>query len=487
VSEFEAKTRVRHPDFGEGVVVAVLGDIVRANFLGEEFDVDRSELQPIVDPIAAVQALPNGERKAFQGRAAFHRTFEAINLGVVPPDPDQLIDLTIDSHRLVKHIDNDLKRAPKHGLCKGVFGYYGAGKSHYLRVAKSVALRKGWVVAYVEFDPKAADPAKPHLVYRNITAALEFPERDDGSRAHGFLGLVREVREQWQKAGIRNLPYFSKNAWFKNGFAILLAHTHDETDEAYVAACAWLGGETQRVSLINRLARDSGLRIGVPRMPATLESAEIYCFHLVVINEIVKALGYSGLLLVLDEAEHVRGYNVRRQERATSFFDYLARSAHLPLATTQGPYKNAHGWELPDYWFEGPHFGLYVGLTEGDIFSEPSEHIRDACVFLHDKEDKVRVRTPKPEDYEHWCRQLFDAFHHHYPDASEGLASPASRRQMARILKKEFETVHGDEVPLRLWTKLAGLACSYLVVRSEATKGQLAKVLETAARQTVGY
>jgi hypothetical protein len=51
----------------------------------------------------------------------------------------------------------------------------------------------------------------------------------------------------------------------------------------------------------------------------------------VVVNEMCRALGYKGLLLVVDEAEHVRGYNVRRQERANNFFDLLARCAHRPL------------------------------------------------------------------------------------------------------------------------------------------------------------
>ena len=45
----------------------------------------------------------------------------------------------------------------------------------------------------------------------------------------------------------------------------------------------------------------------------------------------VRSLGYKGLALILDEAEHVRGYNVNRRERANNLFDLLSRAAHRPI------------------------------------------------------------------------------------------------------------------------------------------------------------
>jgi len=71
----------------------------------------------------------------------------------------------------------------------------------------------------------------------------------------------------------------------------------------------------------NALARDKGLNIRVPRMPSTRETADIYVHHLVVVNTLCKLLGYKGLAIILDEAEHVRGFNVRRRERANNFLN----------------------------------------------------------------------------------------------------------------------------------------------------------------------
>ena len=167
--------KVEHVEYGIGIVEDLLGGIIRVNFFGELIDVQRDELQirmpagpPPVEAGTLSQA-PDLER------AAFRRSFEAINLGVIPPDPSQLIKFTMGTEAVTQQITNWLEKSKLEGLCKAVFGYYGSGKSHFLNLVKCIALESGWVVSYVEFDPKEADPAKPHLVYRNLMTNLEFP------------------------------------------------------------------------------------------------------------------------------------------------------------------------------------------------------------------------------------------------------------------------------------------------------------------------
>ena len=67
-------------------------------------------------------------------------------------------------------------------------------------------------------------------------------------------------------------------------------------------------------------------------MPQTKDTGLIYAFHLVVLNEVLKALGYKGLAILIDEAEHVRTYSINRYHRANSFFDVLAKFAPLCFA-----------------------------------------------------------------------------------------------------------------------------------------------------------
>lgn len=99
------------------------------------------------------------------------------------------------------------------------FGGYGTGKSHQLQLVKATALRDGWVTAFVEFDPKAADPAKPQLVYRELMLGLEFPARVDGSQVRNFFGLVKEVRDHW--AEVRSGQLLKSSPWFSETFRIL--------------------------------------------------------------------------------------------------------------------------------------------------------------------------------------------------------------------------------------------------------------------------
>lgn len=481
MNQVSAGDWVIHPDFGRGTVIERLGAQVRVDFFGEEIAVDVGELSPCnVRRPAEVEA--ESDARAFVERQKFHQVCEAINLGIVPPDHELLLSLTIGRDTMEKSVSRQLHNAGDNGLCKVVFGYYGAGKSHYLNFVRAVAFKAGWVVSLIEFDPKAADPAKPHLVYRRLMSALEFPPRQDGSQSSGFLGFVKEVRSQWHSAGISDLRYFKANHWYSAAFKTFLAHRHDEENEAYLAACGWLAGERQPLKIVHDLARVAESPVRTPRMPVTKETAEVYAFHLVVVNEICRALGYKGLLLVLDEAEHVRGYNVKRHERANNFFDILARCAHRPLRALPPPIRNEHGWSLPEIWNEGPHFGLYVGLTDLEAPVFGNVNLRDLCVFIHDESDRIILRRPKEDEFEKWCLQYLEVLHNHYPERTALLADERNRAKIAAVIRKHYHESAGSTVSLRSWTKLAGLAGCIQLVRQPNSLEALIKPLHSAAR-----
>jgi hypothetical protein len=473
--------RVEHPDFGTGTIIEILGDIARVSFFGEEIDIDvgklswQEEYHPgTEEPLDLTHNATPEERKRFR------RSFEAINLGVVPPDPNQLIALTIGGDKWVTEVISWLRNAPIDGLCKTVFGYYGAGKSHYLNLVRCIALREGWVVSFLEFDPKTADPAKPHLIYRNITSALQFPEREDGSRTVGFTGFIKELREKWNVRDMRrSCRYLAVNPWFLNGIEILLKYPHSQ-EEDYIAGCGWLGGENQPIQIMNNLAIRKGCSNRVPRMPRVKETADIYVLHLVTLHDLCKALGYKGLLILLDEAEHVRGYNVRRKERANNLFDLLARAAHPPVPDDLLPIRNDHGVVVPPFWVDGPHFGLLVGLTEGPQIPS-GQGIRDECVFLHEESDRVRLTPPTPSDYMQWCEIYFEMAHRHYSFQTRALSEPDDRKALAELLRNEYEKAGEESRVLRNWIKLASLAPCIALAGNANNAEKIATNLEYAA------
>ncbi len=476
-------TLVEHLDFGPGEIREVLGTNAIVNFFGEEIDCKVSELT--VKKTFSPDVSSSIERRG-KSKVAFRRGFEAVNLGVVPPDSSSLIQMSIGSDQVVNEVRSNLENAENLGLCKVVFGDYGTGKSHYLHLVNATARQSGWVVSYLEFDPKAVDPAKPYLVYREVMSKLEFPEREDGTISYGFLGFIKEIRKSWQT--VRDLPYLKKNPWFRYALETMQFYPHSD-DPDYVNSCDWLAGQPVLLTgtgSIRTLARGTNINPRlIPNMPKLRESSEIYVFHLVVVNEICKALGFKGLLVILDEAEHVRGYSVLRKKRAHNLFDLLARSAHLPL-DEDSPILNDHGYEFPEFWNYGPHFSLFVGLTEGNIFEDESLSLRDACVYLHSEADKIILEPPTRDEYEKWCLNLLTGFHEHYPKKTEIISSNEARVTIAGILGDEFEMNRDNVMVIRTWVKLACLVPSAILAHRVQSVGDIVSIIQKAVVEFSG-
>ncbi len=105
--------QVEHPDYGAGVVENVLGELTTVNFFGESITVNVNELVQKEEYQSAVVDVPKKQPKEKE-KSEFRRAFEAINLGVVPPDPQKLIDLTIGvEHRIEKLADRPMGFKPK--------------------------------------------------------------------------------------------------------------------------------------------------------------------------------------------------------------------------------------------------------------------------------------------------------------------------------------------------------------------------------------
>lgn len=321
--------QVEHEEFGIGQVLALLGETATVEFFGETFDVEVGELLH----------RPNGSSPVISSAPvregtdlAFRQSFEAVNLGVVPSNPDQLIKLTIGGDQISADVRSILHDAPRSGASRIFMGYYGSGKSHHLRLVRAIALREGWVTASIELDPKAADPAKPFSVYQELITGLEFPMRSDGSRNEDFFDLIKEIRDKWMD--VRSLKYLKASQWFGNGIEALQFLAHRRDDPEYVSAVNWLAGQVKLISAIRKVTWREGYRGKIPTMPQTKDTGLIYAFHLVVLHEVLKALGYRGLALIIDEAEHVRTYSINRYLRANNF---LRCASAMCASTSKGP------------------------------------------------------------------------------------------------------------------------------------------------------
>jgi len=228
------------------------------------------------------------------------------------------------------------------------------------------------------------------------------------------------------------------------------------------------------------------LNIKVPRMPVTKETADIYVYHLVVVNILCKLLGYKGFAIILDEAEHVRGFNVRRRERANNLFELLARSAHFPNPEDDDPVMNDHGILLPTNWYHGPHFALLVGLTEADTFLNQKLSLRDACLFLRTEEDRIMLANPNRADYAQWCDLFLKKYCSFYPLETKLIGTDGLRAKVVDCLALIYPTLQ-DGVVLRKMIKLASLVPCMILSHPEMTFEELISHLKSIAGDFLGY
>ena len=478
----EAGTQVEHAEFGIGTVIAILGGVATVDFFGEVLDVEDNELLPRAQSKQA--ALPPQEIQA-PTDLAFRKVFEAVNLGVVPGDPHQLVNLTIGGDQISKQIESMLKRAPEDGLCRTFMGYYGSGKSHHLNVVKSVALRDGWVTTSLELDPKAADPAKPSTIFQGLVAGLRFPMRADGSRSGDFFDLIKEIRDNWER--IRSLPYFKQSPWFSHGLEALLFLSHRRDDAEYVAAVNWLAGQVKQISTIRSLSRRAGYRRNIPSLPQIRDTGAVYGYQLVVLHEVLKALGYKGLALIIDEAEHVRDYSINRYLRANNFFDILSRCAHAPRDDPEDPDSDYEEFELPPFWKEGPHFALFTGLTEGEDTRDLQHKMGEMSVLIHDPDDVVHLQSPSEEEYEKWSLAFLSECALRLGPKVRQLSDPTVRSRIAATLRQHFEFTPPVDRILRNWTKMVGFAPAVLLSHEKSFgPDELIELVDDAARQVAG-
>ena len=471
----EAGAQVEHSEFGIGKVIAVLGDVATVDFFGERLDVGTDELLPRIS--SKPSGLPSPKTQSASD-LVFRKICEAVNLGVVPGDPDQVVGLTIGGQRMADEISRFLANAVNRGACRVFMGYYGSGKSHHLHFVRSVALRDGWVTASLELDPKAADPAKPSTVYQGLIGGLSFPMRADGTRSTDFFDLIKEIRDHWTI--IRDLPYFKRSPWFGSGLTALLHLSHRRDDAEYVAGVNWLAGQVKQISAIRSLTWRAGYRNKIPSLPQSKDTGLVYAYNLVVIHKILQALGYKGLAIIIDEAEHIRAYSSNRMERAKNFFDIITRCAHRPRDDLDPPHSDYEYFELPDFWRAGPHFALFVGLTEGEHHQQTDE----TSVLIRDENDIVRLSPPNANDYETWSRFFLHECAKHLGPRVHVLSDGAVRSKIAATLRHYFETTPVPGQILRNWIKLAGLPAAILLSSGqEISADTLAKLVEDAARQ----
>jgi hypothetical protein len=197
---------------------------------------------------------------------------------------------------------------------KLITGNYGGGKTHFLYTVRDLAFRHNYCVAYVSLNPTECPFDKLELVYRGIAANLIAPRPADLPTAvwdKGIESVVRKWHDDQRKLHDRTdslrkyletLPT-TESTSFSNAMRGAFASLMAEDGEGFNDVIQWLKGEdvAKEVRVQHRISE----RIDKATAFRVLRS----------LIQWVHAIGYTGLILLFDEAERGMSISSSRDKR----------------------------------------------------------------------------------------------------------------------------------------------------------------------------
>jgi hypothetical protein len=232
---------------------------------------------------------------------------QALRAGVVPRSG--LHHVQVGRAREVQAIIRDIERVRDGGSAiRFVVGDYGSGKTFFLYLARSIALKQRLVTAHADLSPDRrlqATGGQARALYAALMGNLATASRPEG----GALGAVVErfidnARKEATAEGrpVRRLIHdrLGELQQLVSGhdFATAVERYHEASergdDELKAAALRWLRGEYATKT-------EARAALGVR---GVIEDASAYD-HLKVVARFVQLSGYGGLLVVLDEMVNI--------------------------------------------------------------------------------------------------------------------------------------------------------------------------------------
>ncbi|MFH1469884.1 MAG: BREX system ATP-binding domain-containing protein [Pseudomonadota bacterium] len=252
-----------------------------------------------------------------EGPAELRQALEALRLGVVPVAG--LEALTVAREGELAVVRGALEEA--RGLLM-LSGAYGAGKTHLVEVAESLALGAGFLVARATFDPVELPPSHPLRLYGALARGLRYPDGAGRGLRPLLEGLAERPAHHRPGAPLAH-RFLTPAAWaLQYSEPALAEEVLDHVEGQPGRSAAEL---------------DAALRRGGWRGPRLLALPDYRTFGQVMayllggIAVWAREAGYRGLLVLVDEAEYLERLGSVSRSWATDVLRYLA-IASLPPA-----------------------------------------------------------------------------------------------------------------------------------------------------------
>lgn len=315
-----------HPQYGRGRIVSIFHGgaewLVRFDN-GLRFRRPRGEFigqaSHLVAP-AALSPLPEIFPMSTMQFAA-RQLLEALRVGVAPVQHIQEMTIGLTEERA--GFSAGLNQAHQSGgAVRAVIGDYGYGKSHIVELVTQDALNRGFLVATVSLDLQELPAHHSFDIYAGLMRAMRYPDSEERGlspllqKFHGITRLHEELK------ALTEMP--------ADPLAATLAALDNTTSSRKRGAWEnWLMGG-RRVAAMNRTL-PYGVKL--PVIYRTGKNARQIAYLFSGVSVMARLAGYSGLCLLIDEAESYSLLSAAQRGKADLFFSAVICAASREFQT----------------------------------------------------------------------------------------------------------------------------------------------------------
>lgn len=259
---------------------------------------------------------------------------QSLRAGVVPRAGQHLIQ--VGRTREIETLIGDIERVAEGGSTfRLVIGEYGAGKTFFLNLVRSIALEKKLVVASADLNPDRrlhASGGQARSLYAELMRNISTRTKPDGGALGGIVEkFIANATGEAKAAGVstesiirqklENLTELVNGYDFADVIAAYCRGHEQGNDQLKADAVRWLRGEFSTKT-------DARTALGVR---SVVDDANMYD-QLKLMARFVRLAGFGGLLVSLDELVNL--YKLANAQARTSNYEQILRILNDSLQGT---------------------------------------------------------------------------------------------------------------------------------------------------------
>lgn len=303
--------------FGHGRVIGYRQRYREAQVAFEDITlwIGIEDLKKIAPPESddVVQETPAKKARAKDlARFKAKKIIEALRLGVVPEK--EIEDFTFHREYEIKQVEKEFARIEKEGGASSIIlGEYGSGKSHFLDLIRSKALKKGYIVAKAEMDAYEVRPHRPKRLYHALMENIRTEPDSPPMQLRDFILQCAQHKDV--------LSIIKDHRFLFPLFSLIL------NQNASVNEILWefVEGNDLRLDYVRKNIGYSAYKI--PALYDSAYAADLYCYILTGLSYLAHEIGYKGLVILIDEGESIYMVDPKENLKANNFLRGLILSS----------------------------------------------------------------------------------------------------------------------------------------------------------------